>query len=163
MYFEAEKKGQIIPTPAHFEKKENLFLNNWNPRSSFNVPYRALSPWHRFSSFDSQQTPCEQLPLLSPFYRWRNGGFERFNNISMITEVQLGPESSCLWGFPSGSVGKESACSARDTGDVSLIPGWGRSPGGSDWLQYSCLENSMDRARRSMGSQRVRYDWARGA
>ena len=63
----------------------------------------------------------------------------------MITEVQLGPESSCLWGFPSGSVGKESACSARDTGDLGLIPGWGRSPGGGDSLQYSCLENSMDR------------------
>ena len=29
------------------------------------------------------------------------------------------------WGFPGGSVGKESACSAGDTG---LIPGLGRSP-----------------------------------
>ena len=65
----------------------------------------------------------------------------------MITEVQLGPESSCLWGFPSGSVGKESACSARDTGDVGLIPGWGRSLGGGNGnpLQYSCLENPTDR------------------
>ena len=34
-----------------------------------------------------------------------------------------------------------------DTGDESLIPGLGRSSGGgySNLLQYSCLENPMDR------------------
>ena len=63
----------------------------------------------------------------------------------MITEVELGPESVCVWGFPSGSVDKEPPCSARDTGDVGLIPGLGRCPGGGDSLQYSCLENSMGR------------------
>ena len=47
-------------------------------------------------------------------------------------------------GFPGGSDGTESACNA---GDLSLIPGSGRSPGeGTDnRLQYSCLENFMDR------------------
>ena len=46
-------------------------------------------------------------------------------------------------GFPGGSDGKESACNA---GDLGLIPGSGRSPGGGNGnpLQYSCLENSMD-------------------
>ena len=46
--------------------------------------------------------------------------------------------------FPSGSVGKESACNA---GDPGLIPGLGRSPGegNGNTLQYCCLENSMDR------------------
>ena len=36
---------------------------------------------------------------------------------------------------------------AGDTRDMSLIPGSGRSPGGENGnpLQYSCLENSMDR------------------
>ena len=50
-------------------------------------------------------------------------------------------------GFPSGSVDKESACNAGDTGDVSSIPGSGRSPreGNGNLLQYSCLENPMDR------------------
>ena len=48
------------------------------------------------------------------------------------------------WGFPGASEGKVSACSA---GDPGLISGLGRSPGeGKDYpLQYSCLENSMDR------------------
>ena len=42
--------------------------------------------------------------------------------------------------FPGGSDGKESACNA---GDLSLIPGLGRSPGGGHGnpLQYSCLKN----------------------
>ena len=44
------------------------------------------------------------------------------------------------WGFPGGSAGKESACNA---GDLGLIPGLGRSPGGGHGspLQYSCLGN----------------------
>ena len=47
-------------------------------------------------------------------------------------------------GFPGGSDGKESAHNVEDLG---LIPGSGRSPGeGNGYpLQYSCLENSMDR------------------
>ena len=47
-------------------------------------------------------------------------------------------------GFPGGSEGKESACNA---GDPGLIPGLGRSSGeGNGYpLQYSGLENSMDR------------------
>ena len=49
-----------------------------------------------------------------------------------------------LMGFPGGSDGKESACNAGNPGS---IPGSGRSPGegNSNPLQYSCLENSMDR------------------
>ena len=47
-------------------------------------------------------------------------------------------------GFPSDSNGKESACNA---GDPGLIPGSGRSPGeGNGYsLQYSCVENSIDK------------------
>ena len=47
-------------------------------------------------------------------------------------------------GFPHGSESKESACNAGDTG---LIPGSGRSPGGGHGnpLQYSCLENPIER------------------
>ena len=42
---------------------------------------------------------------------------------------------------------KNPPASAVDAGDVSLIPGSGRSPGGGNdyLLQYSCLENSMDK------------------
>ena len=42
---------------------------------------------------------------------------------------------------------KNPPASAGDTGDASLIPVSGRSPGEGTGnpLQYSCLENSMDR------------------
>ena len=51
----------------------------------------------------------------------------------------LGPE-----GFPGGTDGK---VSARDAGDLGSIPGSGRSPGEGQGnpLQYSCLENLIDR------------------
>ena len=47
-------------------------------------------------------------------------------------------------GFPGGSDGEESA---RNMGDLGLIPGLGRSLGevNGNTLQDSCLENSMDR------------------
>ena len=43
--------------------------------------------------------------------------------------------------------GKESACNAGSAGDAGSIPGWGRSPGAGhgNLLQYSFLENPMDR------------------
>ena len=42
---------------------------------------------------------------------------------------------------------KNPCANAGDVGDVGSIPGWGRSPGegNSNPLQYSCLENPMDR------------------
>ena len=62
----------------------------------------------------------------------------------------------------SDSDGKESACSGGDPGS---IPGLRRSPGEGNGnpLQYSCLENPMDRGvcrPQSMGSQRVRHNRA---
>ena len=49
-----------------------------------------------------------------------------------------------IWGFYGGSAVNNPPA---DAGDVGLIPGWGRSPGdGTDNpLQYSCLDNPMDR------------------
>ena len=69
-----------------------------------------------------------------------------------------------LPGLPSGSLGKEPACNAGDAGDMSLIPGLGRFPGGGhgNLLQYVCLENPH--GQRSLagysprGQQRVRHD-----
>ena len=50
----------------------------------------------------------------------------------------------CLKGFPGHPEGKESACSA---GDLGLISGLGKAPGegSSNPLQYSGMENSVDR------------------
>ena len=65
------------------------------------------------------------------------------------------------WGFSGSSDGEESACSA---GELGSIPGLGRSPGGGHGnpLQYSCLENPMDRGAwwaTVHGVARVFHDW----
>ena len=51
-------------------------------------------------------------------------------------------------GFPSGIVVKNCPANAGNPRDTGLIPGSGRSPreGNGNPFQYSCLENSMDRA-----------------
>ena len=62
--------------------------------------------------------------------------------------------------FPGGAEVKASVCIV---GDLGLIPGSGRSPaeGNGNPLQYSCLENAMDRGvwwTTVHGSQRVGHD-----
>ena len=54
------------------------------------------------------------------------------------------PSLSILLGLPCSSNGKEPAC---DAGDQGSIPGLGSSSGEENGnpLQYSCLENSMER------------------
>ena len=73
----------------------------------------------------------------------------RFNNVMkhIVKEKFYLSQNLLFWGvggLPGISDGKESACNA---GDLDLIPGLGKSPGeGNGYpLQYSCLENSMDR------------------
>ena len=60
-----------------------------------------------------------------------------------------------LLDFPCGSDGK---ASAYNVGDLGLIPGLGRSPGEGNGnpLQYSCLENPMNR-----GAWQVYSPWGR--
>ena len=63
-------------------------------------------------------------------------------------------------GFPAGSDSKESACNA---GDLGLIPGLGRSPGGGHGnpRQYYCLENPMDRGAWEARVHGVAKSWTR--
>ena len=50
-------------------------------------------------------------------------------------------------GFPGDAVVKNPPANERAKGDEGPIPGLGKSPGGGNGnpLQYSCLENPMDR------------------
>ena len=75
----------------------------------------------------------------------------RWMNLKPVTQSEVSQAEKnkyCIlmhfWGFSQSSVGKSSACNAADPG---LIPGSGRSPGEGNGnpLQYSCLENPMDR------------------
>ena len=60
-------------------------------------------------------------------------------------------------------VEKKPPANAGDAGDAGLIPGSGRAPGEGNGnpLQYSCLDNPMDKGAgglQSMGLQKVGYD-----
>ena len=61
-------------------------------------------------------------------------------------------------GFPGGSDGKEST---SDAGDLGSIPGLGRSSGErhGNPLQYSCLENAMDRGAWWASVHRIAKSW----
>ena len=52
-----------------------------------------------------------------------------------------------LWGLSGGTVVKNLPANAGDARDLGAVFGFGRSPGvgNGNPLQYSCLENSMDR------------------
>ena len=62
------------------------------------------------------------------------------------------------WGFSGGSDSKESTCNA---GNLGLILGSGRSPGegNGDPLQYSYMENSMDRGAKWATVHGVAKSW----
>ena len=65
-----------------------------------------------------------------------------------------------LLSFPGGWDGKESTCNAGDSGSV---PGLGRSAGEGYPLQYSCLENPMDKRAWQVTVYRMTkrwHDWA---
>ena len=66
-------------------------------------------------------------------------------------------------GLPQWLSGKKSACNAEDAGDAGLIPGLGRSPGGGHGnpLQYSSLENPMDRETGRPIVHEVAKSWTR--
>ena len=63
-----------------------------------------------------------------------------------------------LWGFPGGSDSKESDC---NVGNLGSVPGLGRSSreGNGNPLQYSCLENPMDRGAWWATVHRVTKRW----
>ena len=76
--------------------------------------------------------------------------------------MKLLTDHPCDLGFPRRSFGKESVCNAGDPGS---IPASGRSPGEGNGnpLQYSCLENPVDRGAWQatvLGVARVGHDLA---
>ena len=119
-----------------------------NPRQRSLVGY---SPWgctesdaagHRHTlwghpQIQEGQLDDEEAELCWWPWRGRRKGLE-----SRVTRFFYLVSAWHIWGFPCGSAGKESACSA---GDLGLSPGLERSPGKGkgDPLQYSGLENSM--------------------
>ena len=100
-----------------------------------------------------QEDPLEKKMVAhSSILAWRIPWMEKPGRLQSTGSQRVGHDwvtspsliQSARSGFPSGSDGKESACSAGDPGS---IPGSGSSPGegNSNLLQYSHLENPMER------------------
>ena len=113
-----------------------LFATPWT------VAYRLLCPWD--SPGKNAGVGCHALlqGIVS------TQGWNPHLLLALLYEnpelkLLLSP-SYKLKGFHGGSEGKASACNVEDPGS---IPGLGRSPGEGNGnpLQYSCLENPMDR------------------
>ena len=107
-------------------------------------------------------------PVLGSFSRrlvalWLWASWFTSLYVSFLThevEIRLAASFIGLWGSPGGSDGKESACNA---GDLGSVPGLRRSPGeGNGYpLQYSCLENAMDRGAWWVTVHGVTKSWTR--
>ena len=106
-----------------------LTLNTgWDPRPHWKIQERLPKGQEDFAehSKNSRSQPCAR-------------GWGRKRRAGKTFWVKI-----IAYGLPCSSDGNESACSA---GDPGLIPGLRRFPGEGNGnpLQYSCLENSMDR------------------
>ena len=68
-------------------------------------------------------------------------------NIGKLNFIKIKDFMYQMTGFPGSSVVKNPPANVGDAGDVGLIPGSGRSPGGGNGnpLQYSCWDNATDR------------------
>ena len=94
-------------------------------------------PFSRASSWSRDLNPC-LLHCRWILYCWAT------RKVLNYTHSNIKSTTVTIFSNPWWLSGKESACNA---GDWGLIPGLGRSPGegSGNPLQYSCLENPMDR------------------
>ena len=131
-------------------------LNYFSHVQLFVTPWtiaRQASPSLGFS----RQKHWSGLPFPSPVHESEKWKWSR----SVVSDPQRphGPQPTCMaiinkgcynqshLDFPSGPAVKNPPAMQEPKGDAGLIPGLGRPPGGEHGkpLQYTCLENSMDR------------------
>ena len=167
-----ERRGNEGDTQKQAGIKAVWFQEDWQVErdkcfSWFSLCSQAVifCPW----------TLCSYILTVNPPLVWVHwSGVFFLENTSSLTNAAFCKVSSwqmnrlCPWslmGFPGGALVKNPPANAGDARDADLVSGLGRSSGlgNGNSLQYSCLENSMDRETwrlQSMGSQRARHDCA---
>ena len=127
-------------------------------------PHGLYSPWNS----PGQNTGVGSLSLPQRIFPTQesNQGLLHFRQILYQLSYQGSHKQLTIMikemtdmGFPGGSVLKNLPANSGKAGDASSIPGSRRSPGegSGNALQYSCLENSMDR--RAWWDTVTRGDW----
>ena len=94
---------------------------------------------------------------------WINSVIKIYFHYMILKFVKV--ESKIQKDFPGGSDGKESACNAGGARDAGSVPGLWRPPREGNATHPSILAWKTPRTEepgglQSMGSQRVRHDWA---
>ena len=119
----------------------------------------SLSASHVFIVVAVQLLSCVQL-FATPWTAACQASLSFTISRSLHKLMSIGSVMPSNHLFPCGSDGKEFACNA---GDPGLIPRSGRSPGegNGNLLQYSCLENSMDRRAWGATVHGVTKSWTR--
>ena len=105
------------------------------------IKTHSIYTWNIYAKIFTKYNCFREIFSLR-FHKWLAGlFFFKFLCLVLLHCIYLWSISN---GFPGSSDGKESVCNVWDP---SSIPGLGRTPGeGNGYpLQYSCLENSMDR------------------
>ena len=95
-----------------------------------------------------QRQYSDQVPQPSAGQEGKGGSSHDCVSIVCSADITaFSPYHSNRLGFPGGAVVKNPHATEADSRDKSLIPGSGRSPGGGHGnpLQYSCLENLMNK------------------
>ena len=117
----------------------------WGEDPVFRLDLKLDMP-SRLPGEDSEQILVHSFPILAVM------NYHKFSRLKQH-----------MCGFPDGSVEKNPPGNAGDTGDVGSIPGSGRSPGVENVnpLQYSCLENAMNRGSWCATVHEVTESWTR--
>ena len=138
------------------QKKKKVWHNRWHKwgyKEFSGSTKSCLNSWEEFhGGTDINQT--NRNPLC------REGSSKHRNSIlkatkALMTKIRWGIVSRV--GFPWGLSGKESLAMQKK----GSIPGSGRSPGGrhGNPLQYSCLENPMERGTWQAIVHRIAKSW----
>ena len=129
-----KEKPEIGSLPKPLRIHHTLHCNWWEADQ-----YASTPSWGNWASTGQ----CESWVDSAELHAWLHVPFFLLES-SYPTRIFFPPVYYKCGGFPCSSVGKESACNAGDPGS---IPWLGRSPGEGNGnpLQYSCLENPMDR------------------
>ena len=128
---------QSCPSRPNLQATENVKRQINNLNNSMRQKSKCDFDFYKITGWDPSKKK-------SHYKRWKS-----YSKLKACTESQQG--------FPGGSSGKESACQCKRCKRHRFDPWVGKMPGvgNGNPLQYSCLENSMDRTSRGPAVHRV--------
>ena len=132
---------KIFESPLNSKEVQSVHLKEISPKYTLEGLMLKLKLQY-FGHLMQRANSLEKTLILGKIEDKRKGQL-RMRWLDSITS-SIDMNYSKLQEFPGGSERKESAC---NVGEPGLIPGSGRCPGEGNGnpLQYSCLENPMDR------------------